>query len=118
MAFKITLKDVISIFFDKNNSESTLSLDVNKKFSDVKAYIESGKFGSSLVGRVTRQTDDGFIYYYEYNLGQGKEYSVTVEHSEGKAMRVELYKNCPSALAICKGNLNDFEKKVPNLSES
>ena len=116
MAFKTTLKDWISVFFDKNNSESTLSLDINKKFSDVKAYIEGGKFGSSLVGRVTRQTDDGFIYCYEYDLGQGKEYSVTVEHSEGKATRVELYRNCPAALALCKDSLNAFEKKVPDLS--
>ena len=116
MAFKTTLKDWISIFFEKNNSESTLSLAINKKFSDVKAYIEEGKFGSSLAGKVTRQTDNGMIYHYEYDLGQGKDYCVTVEHRGEKAVRVELYRNCPAALALTKDSLNAFEKKVPDIS--
>ena len=117
MAFKTTLKDWISIFFEKNNSESTLSITVNKKFSDVKAYIEGGKFGSSLVGKITRQTDNGFIYRYEYDLGQGKFYRVTVDHRGEQVTKVELYKRCPAALAISKGNLNDFEKKVADIPQ-
>ena len=117
MAFKTTLKDWISIFFEKNNSESTLSITVNKKFSDVKAYIEGGKFGSSLVGKMTRQTDNGFIYRYEYDLGQGKSYRVTVDHRGEQVTKVELYKRCPAALAISKGNLNDFEKKVADIPQ-
>lgn len=117
MAFKITLKDWISIFFEKNNTESTLSIAVNKKFSDVKAYIEGGKFGSSLVGKMTRQTDNGLIYRYEYDLGQGKAYRVTVDHRGEQATKVELYKRCPAALAISKGNLNDFEKKIADIPE-
>ena len=117
MAFKITLKDWISIFFSKEATESTLSIAVNKKFSDVKSYIEEGKFGNSLVGKITRQTDNGFIYRYEYDLGQGNMYRVTVDHRGEKATKVELYKRCPSALAISKGNLNDFEKKVADIPE-
>ncbi|MBQ8291870.1 MAG: hypothetical protein IJX88_05135 [Clostridia bacterium] len=117
MAFKTTLKDWISIFFAKESTESTLSIAVNKKFSEVKAYIENGKFGSSLSGKMTRQTDNGFIYRYEYDLGQGKYYRVTVDHRGEKATKVELFKRCPAALAISKGNLNDFEKKVADIPE-
>ena len=117
MAFKITLKDWINVFFAKNISESTLSIAVNKKFSDVKAYIEAGKFGSSLVGKMTRQTDNGVIYRYEYDIGQGKSYRVTVEHRGERATKVELFKRCPAALAFSKSNLNDFEKKVADIPE-
>ena len=115
MAFKTTLKDWISIFFAKETTESTLSIAVNKKFSDVKAYIEGGKFGSSLVGKITRQTDNGFIYRYEYDLGQGKSYRVTVDHRGERATKVELYKRCPAALALSKDSLNAFEKKVADI---
>ena len=117
MAFKITLKDWISIFVSKQNTESTLSLTVNKKFTDVKAYIEGGKFGTSLMGKITRQTDNGLIYRYEYDFGNRTFYRVTVKHTGEKVSLVELYKKCPAALAICKSNLNDFEKKVPDFPE-
>ena len=115
MAFKLTVKDWISIFFAKQISESTLSIDVNKKFSDVKAYIEEGKFGKSLIGKMTRQTDDGFIYRYDYDLGQGKFYRVTVTHRGERVSRVELFKRCPGALAFTKDNLNHFEKTVADI---
>lgn len=116
MAFKTTLKDWISIFFSKENTESTLSITVNKKFSDVKAYIEGGKFGSSMMGKVTKQTDNGFIYRYEYDFGNRTYYRVTVNHVGEKVNSLELYKYCQAALAISKGNLNDFEKKVPDIA--
>ena len=119
MAFKITLKDWISIFVSKQHSESTLSIQPNKKFSDVKEYIETGKFGKSILGRVTRQTDDGITYRYEYDCGgDGRNiYRVTVKHRGEKVDLLELYKRCEAALAISKGNLNDFEKKVPDIPE-
>ena len=118
MAFKLTLKDWISIFVCKQSSESTLSITPNKKFSDVKEYIEAGKFGKSLVGKITRQTDTGLIYRYEYDCGGLRNtYRVTVKHRGEKVDSLELYKNCPAALAISKSNLNDFEKKVPDIPE-
>lgn len=115
MAFKFTLKDWISFFLAKNITEATLSIEVNKKFSDVKAYIEGGKFGSSLMGKTTRQTDNGLIYYYEYDMGQGKSYRATVNHRGERAARVELFYRAPGALPLVKNCLNNFEKKVEDI---
>ena len=117
MAFKITFKDWIDFFLAKNITECTLSIAVNKKFSDVKAYIESGKLGSSLVGKMTRQTDNGVIYRYEYDIGQGKSYRVTVDHRGERATKVELFYRAPAALASAKNCLNNFEKKVADIPE-
>lgn len=115
MAFKFTLKDWISFFLAKKITEATLSIDVNKKFSDVKTYIEGGKFGSSLVGKMTRQTDNGLIYRYEYDMGQGKSYRATVNHRGERADRVELFYRAPGALPLVKNCLNNFEKKVEDI---
>ena len=99
MAFKITLKDWITIFVSKQTTEATLSISPNKKFSDIKEYIESGKFGKSLMGQISRQTDNGLIYRYEYEFHDSKKssYRVTVNHMGEKVSKVELYKRCPAA---------------------
>ena len=115
MAFKLTVKDWISFFFSKNPTEATLSISPNKKFLDVKAYIEQGKFGKTVAGRITRQTDTGYIYYYEYYMHDKANYRVTINHMGEMVKTIELYMRGPGALAYVKNALNQLEKKLPDI---
>jgi hypothetical protein len=115
MAFKLTLKDWISFFLSKEPTEATLSISPNKKFSGVKGYIEQGKFGKTIAGRITRQTDNGYIYYYEYYMHDKSNYRVTINHVGEKVNKIELYMRCPGALPYVKNALNQLEKNVPDI---
>ena len=117
MAFKLTLMDRISFFLSKNITEATLSISPNKKFSDVKAYIEKGKFGKAAIGgRIVKQTDSGYIYTYEYIWNNNQNhYRVTVNHLGEKVTKVELYRRQAAAIAWTKNSLNVFEKKVADI---
>ena len=70
MAFKLTFMEKIgfflTIFNSKNLTECTLSISPKKKFSDLTDYVEAGKIAKSISGKVTKQTDDGYNYTYEY----------------------------------------------------
>jgi hypothetical protein len=117
MAFKLTIKDWISFFFSKNPTDATLSISPNKKFSDVKAYVEKGKFGKTIAGRITRQTDNGFIYYYEYVENNQAKYRVTINHAGEKIKTLELFSSRPGALAYIKNCLNQLEKTIPDIPQ-
>ena len=117
MAFKLTLKDYLGMFLSKNITESKLSIAPNKKFSDIKTYVESGKFGSSLAGRVSKQVDNGYVYVYEYIMNNNTRefYRVTIQHFGEKVTMLEFHRRCAGATGWVKNSLNYFEKKVPNI---
>ena len=126
MAFEITIKDkisaIISIFNSKNLTECTLSISPNKKFSDIKEYVESGKVGTSLVGKISKQTDSGYIYEYEYifdgkSMSHAGGYRVRINHMGEKVSTLSLFMRYSAATYNTKYRLNSLEKEVPDIPE-
>ena len=128
MAFKITFMEKLGAFIDVFNSnarptEATFSFTPNSRFSDVKEYVETLKISKSMAGKVTQQTDSGYMYVFEY-VFDGKSmmsnaggYRVTINHIGEKVNSLQLYLRQKTAAANCKFLLNKLEEKVPKIPE-
>ena len=126
MAFKITFIEKVGALINALNSnaqptEATFSFQPNSKFSDIKTYVEGLKISKSMTGKVSKQTDSGFLYVFEY-IFDGKSmyskfggYRVNISHVGEKVNSLELYLRQPSAAANCKFMLNKLEEKVPQI---
>ena len=126
MAFKITFMEKVGVFLSALNSnamptEATFSINLNAKFSDVKDYVEKLQISKSMAGRVTKQSDTGYMYVFEYIFdGQSMNskhggYRVTINHVGEKVNSVQLYLRKVSATVDCKFMLNKMEEKIPQI---
>lgn len=122
MVFKVTFKDVMAMlietFITKKITDTTLSYQPKKKFSDVVEYIRAGKMGKSMVGRATRDTDTGYLFEYEY-AGDGVRFSnggyqVTINHIGEKIISLKVHSKTEGSSWDAKEKLNGIEKKLPD----
>ena len=121
VSFKEKFVGVIEMLTNKN-SEVTLSFKSKKKFSDVVEYIRTGKFGKSMAGRVSKDTDSGYMYQYEYfNDGHGMSkggYKFTISHIGETINELKFYNVGPAAAWGAKSALSKLEKELPDFSET
>lgn len=117
MAFnKDMLMWIIESFITHKKSEITISSTPKKKFSDVAAYIKENKIGKSLAGQTVTNTDNGYIFKYEYNFGGDRKtyYVVTIQHRGENILSLELNFKCEGAAYTAKDALKRLEKKIPD----
>jgi len=103
---------VVESFITNKISRATVSYNGKKKFSDVVAYIKSGKFGTDIGSRVLRETDNGTIFNYEYDFGKGCSFRVTICHRGEVIKSMEYERNCRGAIFTVKNHLNTMDEAL------
>ena len=122
--YQITFFDKLSVFFsifnDKNRTECSFQMTTNNKsFADVVNYIQQNKIGKSLVGKVAKCNDSGYIYTYEYHYdgrsltGAGG-YRVTIQHFGDSITSIKLLMYCAAPQYYVKWNLNKIDELFPD----
>ena len=117
MAFnKDLVKWIVESFITHKKSEITISSEMKKKFSDVASYARENKIGKSLAGNTVQNTDNGYVFTYEYNFGgKGDSYYIlTVNHRGENIISMTLYFKAEGAAYTAKDALKRMEKALPD----
>ena len=109
---------IIESFITHKKSEITVSSDMKKKFSDVAKYARENKIGKSLAGNTVKNSDNGYVFTYEYNFGgRGDAYYIlTVNHRGENIISMNLNFKCEGAAYTAKDALNRMEKEIPDFA--
>ena len=107
---------IIESFITHKKSETTISEKLQKKFSDVSAYVKENKIGKSLAGQTITNTDNGYIFKYEYNFGGDKSsyYIVTIQHRGENILNFEINFKGEGAAYMAKDAIKRLKKAVPD----
>ena len=105
---------LLESFVTKKISRAKVSYQGQKKFSDVVAYIKSGKFGKDIGSRVLTDTDDGKIFRYNYDFGKGRGFKVTIIHQGELITSMEYERDSSGAIYTIKRDLNVMDDKLPD----
>lgn len=109
---------IIESFITHKKSEITISSDMKKKFSDVATYVRENKIGKSLAGKTVQNTDNGYVFTYEYNFGGNGEtyYILTVNHRGENIISMNLNYKCEGAAYTAKDAFKRMNKAIPDFA--
>ena len=118
MAFNKDFVMYIIESITKKPSEITISSDMKKKFSDVAKYARENKIGKSLAGNTTINTDNGYVFTYEYDFGcgKGRSYSLTVNHRGENIISMDLNVKYEGAAYMAKDALKRMDQALPDFA--
>lgn len=109
---------IIESFITHKKSEITISSDMKKKFSDVAKYVRENKIGKSMAGNAVKNTDNGYVFTYEYNFGgKGDSYYIlTVNHRGENILSMDLNFRGEGAAYTAKDALKRMDKALPDFA--
>ena len=114
ITFGDKIKGIIDMVSNKVTSFTGSDDFSKKKFSDVVEYVRAGKIAKALVGgRVSRDSDNGFHFYYDYE-SKAVTYRVTIHHRGEQITHFELFKRCTAATVQVKETINIMLKNIPD----
>lgn len=124
MVFKVSFFEKVLWFIatmkGKERTDCTRTYKPNKKFSEVKKYIESGKIGTSMAGRVIKQMDGVYTYEYEYaydgkSIRSNGGYNISITHAGEAIVSLTLFERNYRADTQTKMTINKIDKEVPDI---
>ena len=109
---------IIESFITHKKSEITISSDMKKKFSDVAKYARENKIGKSLAGNTVKNTDNGYVFTYEYSFGANSKtyYILTVNHRGDNIISMNLTYKVEGAAFVAKDALKRMDKALPDFA--